>query len=251
MPYPSLRTKAAMTEGTKIHLVALSDLGLFLKSAHTDRLIGQWRNTKDGRFAFEKAYGELEDPWASADPRYRYQANKYAHLMECLPTGRRFACALDIGCGLGTLSIQLAERANQVIGIDIAQAAVDLAIDRASEYCNIMFQQASILELPATFERRFDLVVIADVLYYLPAPIKTSLLNSLATSVAQLLVPGGLCLLADHYFIAIDPASRLSRRIHNAFIHLPQLRVRLEARRPFYVVTLLERVGITQENARG
>jgi len=225
-----------------MHLIALSDIGLFLKSAYTDRLIGQWRSNEDARFAFEKAYGELDDPWASADPCYHYQAKKYAHLMECLPVGRRFARALDIGCGLGMLSVHLAERADQVIGIDIAQAAVNLAIGRASAYSNVTFQQANILDLPASIDGRFDLVVIADVLYYLHAPIRTTALKSLSMRIAQLLVPGGVCLLADHYFIAIDPASQLSRRIHNAFVHLPQFLVRLEDRRPFYIVTVLERV---------
>jgi predicted TPR repeat methyltransferase len=224
-----------------MRFMALVDVALFLKSAKTDRAIGRWRADHGERAAFENAYNAFYDPWVAADPRYHYQAKKYAHLMTCLPAGRRFARVLDLGCGLGMLSTQLAAHADQVTGVDIAQAAVDRAAARAGQYANLSFQQADVLDLPASFDGRFDLVVIADTLYYLPPPITPALLEKLAARVAKLLVPGGLCLLANHYFFRIDPASRLSRRIHDTFAGCPHFAVTLQGRRPFYLVTRLVR----------
>lgn len=221
----------------------LTDIPLFLKSAQTDRAIARWRRLGGGRTAFENAYSSFHDPWASADSRYRYQADKYAHLMTCLPVGRRFTRALDLGCGLGMLSLKLAEHADAVVGVDIAQAAVDRAAERAKGRGNLIFQQADVLDLPSSFDGRFDLVVIADTFYYLPPPITPSTLERMAVRVAQLLVPGGICLLADHYFVGIDPASRLSRRIHNAFVQSPHFAATLAHSRPFYLVTMLTREG--------
>ena len=65
----------------------------------------------------------------------------------------------------------------------------------------------------------------------------------MAERVAELLVPGGLCILANHYFFSLDRDSRLSRRIHDAFIWSPDFSVVSQGRRPFYLVTMLDRVA--------
>ena len=155
----------------------------------------------------------------------------------------RFARALDLGCGLGLLSTRLADRADQVTGIDIAQAAVDRAAARASAYPNVSFMQGDAADLPSSLDGQFDLVVIADALYYLPPPITSEVLAKVASRIANLLVPGGLCVLANHYFFSLDPDSRLSRRIHDAFKQSPHFRVASESRRPFYIVSMLDRVA--------
>jgi SAM-dependent methyltransferase len=219
-----------------------ADIALFLKSAKTDSAIGHWRTEFGARAAFENAYGSFEDPWAAADPRYRYQEWKYDRLVDCLPKGRRFARALDLGCGLGLLSTRLASVADQVTGIDIAQAAVDRAAARASAYGNISFVQGDALDIPSSFNGQFDLVAIADVLYYLPPPITPAVLEKMASRIAELLVPGGLCLLANHYFFSMDADSRLSRRIHDAFAWSPYFNVATQSRRPFYLITTLDRL---------
>jgi SAM-dependent methyltransferase len=220
-----------------------ADTALFLKSAKTDEAIKRWRTEFGQRAAFENAYGGDGDPWCAGSPRYRYQGWKYDRLVDGLPKGRRFAHALDLGCGLGLLSTRLADRADQVTGIDIAQAAVDRATARASAYPNVSFMQGDAADLPSSLNGQFDLVVIADALYYLPPPITSSVLEKVASRIADLLVPGGLCILVNHYFFSLDPDSRLSRRIHDAFKSSPHFRVASESRRPFYIVSTLDRVA--------
>ena len=63
-----------------------TDIGLFLKSAQTDARIAHVRRREGCRAAFESAYRESDDPWASASPHYRYQGLKYEKLVALLPS---------------------------------------------------------------------------------------------------------------------------------------------------------------------
>ncbi len=178
------------------------------------------------------------DPWASVDPRYTYQRRKYEALSRLL-TGRRYGHVLDLGSGLGDLASLLADRSDRVLGLDISQVARDRASERHRAVSNLRFAQADVLNLPSHYDGAFDLVMVADMLYYLPQPIQDSTLKQLATRLARLLQPGGTLLLANHFFFMADPDSRQSRRIHQAFAWSPSLRVISEHRRPFFLASLL------------
>ena len=218
--------------------MSVRDIGLFLQSARTDAKIEQRRAEIGQAAALESVYAESADPWASGSSRYRYQARKYEVLAGLLPE-RRFASALDLGCGLGLLSRHLAARADQVLGVDIAPSALAEAARRTSDLPQVSYACHDITALPAELDGRFDLVTVADVLYYL-SPLPDALLKTMAMRVARLLKPGGVCLLANHYFFRADPESRRSRRIHDAFGWCPALRITAEHRKPFYLATLLE-----------
>ena len=215
------------------------DIGLFVRSARTDAQIARTRATGGARAAFEAAYDGDGDPWASADPRYLYQRYKYEGLLAMLPPGRRFARAIDLGSGIGALSVALTDVADKVLGVDIAQSAVDAAAARAAARPGLSFRQGDVTALDAALDGQFDLVVVADTLYYLDAVDDFSL-KTVVSRIARLLAPGGLCLVANHYFFAGDRDSRLSRRIHDAFAWSPGLRLRAAQRRPFYLAALLE-----------
>ena len=193
------------------------DIALFLQSARTDSAIVAAKETIGARGAFEAAYTDSADPWRSASPRYRYQRRKYEVLVSLLPRGKIYASVLDLGCGLGTLSRLLAPRAGQVLGVDLAQAAVDRSAAASTGFSNVQFRQGDVTALPRDLDGRFDLVVVADTLYYLMA-LGDGALDTVATRIAEMLTPGGTCLLANHYFARWDKDSRLSRRIHDRFI---------------------------------
>ncbi len=226
-----------------MRFMSLRDIGLFRRSARTDAAIAQDRDRLGSRAAFEAAYAQ-GDPWASADPAYRYQHRKYKTLLSLLPAGRRFHHALDLGSGVGHMSRMLTGHADQVLGLDIAQGAVDAAARMGAQTPGLQFMQADVMDLPRDLDGRFDLVVLADTLYYL-RPMSDALLKRLATRTASLLAPGGICLLANHFFSGADQDSRLSRRIHRAFEWSPGLRVISRHRRPFYLVTLLAGADVT------
>lgn len=218
-------------------IVLARDFPLFLVGASTDASIERTRSTAGARAAFEAAYTKSPDPWASASPRYRYQQRKYEQIMAMLPK-RRFVRALDIGCGLGLLSQLLAGRADNVLGIDIASAAVERARQRGAAFANLEFAQGDLLDLPRSLDGRFDLVVVADVLYYLQ-PLDDGLLNTLAARIADLLRGGGICVVANHFFFTADSDSRLARRIHNAFMWSPRFAVLSEHRHAFFLVSVM------------
>ena len=233
------RVLATLRQGARTALfMSPRDIGLFLRSARTDAIIARTRVRVGNQAAFDAAYA-ADDPWASGDGRYLYQRRKYDVLAALLPPGRRFARALDIGSGLGLLGRRVAERADEVLGIDIAQGAVERARALHRDVPNLRFERGDMRDLPASLDGGFDLVVLADTLYYLPPPLTNAALKALALRVAALLAPGGLCLLANHFFFAADPDSRLSRRIHRAFAWSPGFHVVSEHRRPFYLVSLL------------
>jgi predicted TPR repeat methyltransferase len=215
------------------------DVGLFRRSARTDATLRVLHDGQVPRSAFEAIYRDDADPWASADRRYRYQTRKYDGIVAALPAGRHFQAALDLGCGLGLLSARLAKLADTVLGIDLAQTALDRATRRTAALPQISYLQGDVSALDHDLDHRFDLVAIADTLYYLPHPITDAQLAAIASRVALLLTPGGVCLLADHYVFAGDAGSRLTRRIHRAFLGSPALTSLSHARHCFYLVDVL------------
>jgi len=214
------------------------DIGLFLQSARTDARIATLRSRIGARAAFETAYAGGADPWASADRRYSYQRWKYEALIGLLPPGRRFSRALDLGSGTGTLSLSLKGIAEEVLGLDIAQSAVDGAAALCASRPGLSFRQGDVGSLDPALDGGFDLVVVADTLYYLDR-VDDESLKTLAMRIARLLVPGGICLIANHYFFSGDRESRLTRRIHDAFVWSPGFAHLATHRRPFFLASLL------------
>jgi len=159
--------------------------------------------------------------------------------MAMLPPGHRFARAIDLGSGVGALSMALTSVADDVLGLDIAQSAVDRASALSRGRPGLRFQQGDITALDPALDGRFDLVVVADTLYYLDAVDDFSL-KTVVARIARLLAPGGLCMVANHYFFGGDRDSRLSRRIHDAFAWSPSLALLSAQRRPFYLASLLQ-----------
>ena len=216
------------------------DIALFLQSAKTDARIAAMRATAGARAAFEAAYAEREDPWESGNARYSYQRWKYESLMAALPSGRQYERVLDLGCGMGEMSLALTRVSGDVLGLDIAEAAVAQARRRVGVRPGLRFEQGDLGALDPAMEHQFDLVVVADTLYYLDR-VDDASLKAVATLIAGLLAPGGICLLANHYFFAGDKDSRLTRRIHDAFAWSPSLDLVSTRRRPFYLTSVLSR----------
>lgn len=132
----------------------------------------------------------------------------------------------------------------EIVGIDVSTTAVRRARERFSGRANSDFRQADLLKLDPSFNSSFDLVVVADVIYYLPpASLTDTGLEDLASSLARLLRPGGVLLVANHYAPVVDPSSRISRRIHQSFCTSQYFELALERWRPFWLAGLFEPTG--------
>lgn len=78
---------------------------------------------------------------------------------------RRYRHVLDVGAGEGYVAEALAPRAERVTAIDISEHAVATARARCAHLTHVHFIPANIRTWES--EERFDLIVLADVLYYL------------------------------------------------------------------------------------
>jgi len=130
--------------------------------------------------AFARATGaglathELPGYARMLDAYHRSRAAELRAIIATLPLGphRR---VLDVACGDGCSSTWLAERAGQVIGVDLCAAYLDLAVrpgTAAVDANRISFGRADAARLPF-IDGSFDLVWCAQSFFSLPDPLAT------------------------------------------------------------------------------
>lgn len=129
----------------------------------------------------------LFDGYAEGFEAHLVQVLKYhapeilvAHLAR---TGRHFDSALDLGCGTGLCGLALRPLAGRLDGVDLSSAMVERAGARGI-YDSVV--QGDLVEYLDSTQRRYDLVVGADVFIYVGA------LERVFEGVARVLVPGGV-----------------------------------------------------------
>ena len=228
---------AKLVEVPRDFFMTVRDVAFWIRSARADAALARLRTTATAGEAFDRLYRSTDDPYGTESPQFRYQRRKYRALLSILPK-RLYGDVLDIGCGLGAFSRALAPYAERVLGMDVSLHAVSQARSLSAGFANLQFEQGDIQSFDSP--RRFNLVVLADVIYYLPTLTDASV-KEIAAKLTALLDPGGLLLLVNHFFFAVDRPSRMTRRIHNAFGASSDLAVVSEHRRAFYLATLLER----------
>jgi ubiquinone/menaquinone biosynthesis C-methylase UbiE len=93
--------------------------------------------------------------------------NEYYHKFLLGQIPERCANALEIGCGTGKFSRLLAERAKQVLALDLSPNMIEFALRHSTRYPNINFQIADAMnvDLPA---EHFDCVVSIATLHHMP-----------------------------------------------------------------------------------
>lgn len=101
------------------------------------------------------------------------------------------AAALDIGCGSGTFARLLAQRSQQVVGIDLSSEMLHVASERSVDYPQITYQQADFLSWDVPNES-FDCIASIATLHHLP-------LDVALVKIKHLLRPGGTLLVLDLY----------------------------------------------------
>jgi len=108
------------------------------------------------------------------DAYHRSRAAELRAIIATLPLGPH-SRVLDVACGDGCYSKWLAERAGQVIGVDLCAAYLDLAVRPATaavEANPISFGRADAARLPFK-DGSFDLVWCAQSFFSLPDPLAT------------------------------------------------------------------------------
>jgi LmbE family N-acetylglucosaminyl deacetylase/SAM-dependent methyltransferase len=136
---------------------------------------------------FDASYERHDDPWGFTS-RW-YEKRKRAVTLASLPD-ERYDTALELGCSIGVLTAELATRCDDLLAIDVAQAAVDRARQRVDE--RVRVERADLLtEFP---QGRYSLIVFSEVGYYFHLP----QLDQVLDSIERALAPGGT-LVACHW----------------------------------------------------
>lgn len=136
--------------------------------------------------------------------------------------GRRFAHALDLGCGTGLCGVQLQPLAERIDGVDLSANMLARARARGVYAC---LTQADVASYLAGTERRYDLIAAADVFTYLGD------LDAVFAAAARVLEAGGLfCFLVE----AVDDDVEFVLRGSLRYAHSHR-----------YVETLAQRHGFT------
>jgi SAM-dependent methyltransferase len=143
------------------------------------------------RAVFDRLYEADPDPWRfDSSP---YEAAKYADTLDALG-GRGFESGLELGCGNGAMTVQLARSCAALLAIDIAPAAIALASARCAGLDHVGLRAASLPEqFASAVQGTFDLVVVSELLYFLSGPD----IDRLADSVLAVLRPAGRLVLVN------------------------------------------------------
>lgn len=103
----------------------------------------------------------------------------------------RFDRVLDFGCGVGRLTLALAEHAREAVGIDISPPHLELAAERAKHQgvTNVRFEAIDSVRDIERFEG-FDLITSFIVLQHNPPPVMAAIYRALLGALA----PGGVAM---------------------------------------------------------
>lgn len=110
---------------------------------------------------FDALYAADPDPWRFETSDY--EDAKYAASLAALPRPR-YARALEIGCSIGVLTARLTARCDDLLAVDVAQAALERAAARCARLPQARFARAAFPD--GVQEAGFDLLLLSEVLYY-------------------------------------------------------------------------------------
>ncbi|MFF2031020.1 PIG-L family deacetylase [Arthrobacter sp. NPDC058192] len=136
----------------------------------------------DAERIFDAVHRGDEDPWEYTTSWY--EQRKRALTLAALPD-EHYAAGLEIGCSIGTLSLELAQRCDSFLAVDASSAALAQATIRLAQ---VPAARTSHLTVPHEWpDGQFDLIVISEVGYYLSPDELAGLLERVEAA----LLPGG------------------------------------------------------------
>ena len=135
--------------------------------------------------ALERIHRERPDPWQVES---HYERRKRAITLASLPH-ERYERALEVGCSVGALAVDLASRCSHLLAIDNSETAVAAAAERTRALPGVEVRRA---DVPAQWPTgSFDLVSISEVGYFLSP---RQLADVVERSIASLTSTGHLLL---------------------------------------------------------
>ncbi|HVO91579.1 MAG TPA: SAM-dependent methyltransferase [Terriglobales bacterium] len=117
-----------------------------------------------------KARVFFDDLWSRGDPwqleTSGFERDRYTQLSAILHRSH-YPCALEIGCGAGAFTRQLAPRTRRLLALDVSTRAIAAAQTRYGGLEPIEFRVANIMDYDPKAEGPWDLIVMSETIYYL------------------------------------------------------------------------------------
>lgn len=110
---------------------------------------------------FDAVYAARADPWNFEGSDY--ERAKYVATMAALPMPR-YLSGFEIGCSIGVLTAQLADRCDRLLAVDVSAVALAAAQRRLAARAHVRIEK---MAAPGRFPAgHFDLVMLSEVGYY-------------------------------------------------------------------------------------
>ena len=182
---------------------------------------------------FDALYSADPDPWRFATSEY--ERDKYAATLAALPP-RRFTAGLEVGCSIGVLTRQLADRCDTLLALDVAETALALARTRCP---GVRFERRVV---PTDWPPgEFDLILFSEMLYYLDA----AGIREAASRSMSCLRPGGSVLMV--HFLGETDYPSTGDEAASDFIKAAGLHPAFQLRTPEYRIDRLDRPAATSQ----
>jgi 2-polyprenyl-6-hydroxyphenyl methylase/3-demethylubiquinone-9 3-methyltransferase len=142
-------------------------------------------NVDAGEIAkFEALAQRWWDPKGEFRPLHELNPLRLAFIEEHVALASK--AVVDVGCGGGILSEAMARRGAQVVGIDLAQAALEVARLHALEaHVPVDYRHTPAEELARSAPAAFDVITCMEMLEHVPEP------QSVVAALGTLAKPGG------------------------------------------------------------
>lgn len=180
---------------------------------------------------FEHIYAGSTDPWNFETSEY--ERGKYAATLNALPRSS-YRSGLEVGCSIGVLSKLLATRCDRLLGLDVADRALDLARERCVDLKHVSFARTRVpQEFPGG---SYDLIVLSEVAYYWTL----ADLHAAADGLAPRHLPGGTLVLV-HLTEWIEEHPLSGDAVHEAWLQRSEWKSIHEERHARFRLNVLER----------
>ncbi|RAZ85598.1 SAM-dependent methyltransferase [Mesorhizobium hawassense] len=138
----------------------------------------------------KRLYQLLHDELAADDP-WRLDSNpfeqyRYRQMLRLALAQQPITNALEVGCAAGAFTEKLVPHCQQLTVIDVVPQALDRTRTRLNYPPNVSWIKSDVLEFMA--DELFDLIVVAEVLYYLGS---VDDMRTAVRKLAKLLAPTG------------------------------------------------------------
>jgi predicted TPR repeat methyltransferase len=125
-----------------------------------------------------------------------YEIGRYAHLMRQLED-RRYPRAMEIGCGAGHFTRQLATLSDRIRAFDVAPSAISRARSLGADLKTVDFEVANVMDKAWDPGGPWDLIVFNDTIHYLGWKYPFFDVAWLATQLHEATAAGGRLLMAN------------------------------------------------------